>query len=357
MTIRDSYNPYVTDPGNVSPLELQHYVRDNLHPYPQDTIIYTKNPNLNIQKYKFKRTFADKIPGVLMTAPYSLKEEFYYQPLDTIGPIDMTFNNFAAIETYFYESYSYDDGTPELAFLSINPGGTKVANAFKILKADGLTHIDYCFIRNNGVDMTNTSIFLNVWKRDSTTGIGPMDPIKLISLRQQQISIKYSSDINGFVRYQLSTPLPLDSGTYYFGFSQNVLNPLFLGYDRNNDRLKKIFFCNDGINWHPFTDNSSVTGSLMIRPVFSYNEIITSNKNQEIKETQFTFYPNPAKDELHFTGQPEYISIYDLSGLLLLEKKMEGTEVLSTETLTNGLYLIILSQRDYKEVKRLIIQK
>jgi len=149
----------------------------------------------------------------------------------------------------------------------------------------------------------------------------------------------------------------LDSGTYYFGFSQNVLNPLFLGYDRNNDRLKKIFFCNDGINWHPFTDNSSVTGSLMIRPVFSYNEIITSNKNQEIKETQFTFYPNPAKDELHFTGQPEYISIYDLSGLLLLEKKMEGTEVLSTETLTNGLYLIILSQRDYKEVKRLIIQK
>ena len=325
-----------------------HLIRDNRG---HERIKFKNEGAFNQQSYKFKQPFKDTIPGGYMDMPYVLKEEFYCRGIDTVGPINLSFNNFTAIETYFHDYYSYDDNIPEIAFLSVNAGGIKIANKFKILKSDQLTHMDYCFIKNNGPDMTNTPIFLNVWKNEPTI-------TNSNTLINQQISIKYSPNINGFIRYELTTPLPLDSGTtYYFGYTQKTNNALFLGYDRNNDHLDKIFYCFDGINWAPFTDFDSPTGSLMIRPVFSTNEVITRVEDKESKQTQFTFFPNPAKDAVHFTGQPEYISVYDLSGLLLLEKKVEDTTVLSTEMLINGLYLVVFSKEDYKEVKRLIIQK
>lgn len=335
---------------NFSVIERKRIVRDNLK---HDRIKYDSLSEFNEQAYIFKQLFTDTIPGGYMTEPYALKEEFYIQALDTIGPIDLSFNNFTAIETYFQDWYSYDDGTPEIAYLSVNPGGTKSAIGYKILKADQLTHIDYCFIKNSGPDLTNSTLILSVWDQDVSTSKPVITP-----KYTQNITIKYSTDINGFVRYALTTPLALDSGkTYYFGFTQGFNNVLFLGYDKNNHNIDKIFFCNDGNTWQPFTDITDDSGSLMIRPVFFTNEAITSVDTEQIQQDRFTFYPNPAKSELHFTGEPEHISIYDLSGLLLAEKKVEGTEMISTESLSTGLYLLILSKGDYKEVKRLIIQK
>jgi hypothetical protein len=351
MRIRDQLNIYPLPPTPRYAIERRHLIRDNLD---NNSIKFYSQPSFDQQSPVFIQPLKDTIPRDYMIEPYSLKEEFYYQPLDTLDRIDLTFNNFTTIETYFTDYYSYDDGTPEVAFLSINPGGTKVANKYNILKADVLTHIDYCFIRNNGVDMTNAVIYLNVWERESP----PLTtPVKLKALTQQQISIRYSSEINGFVRYALNTPLSLNAGEYYFGYTQNALNPLYLGYDRNNDHLDKITFSNNGVTWQPFSDNTQITGSLMIRPVFSKNEVITSVTDTYTGQNQFTFYPNPAKSELHFTGHPEYISVYDLSGLLMVEKQVEDGETLSVETISNGLYLMILSKGNYKEVKRLIIQK
>lgn len=343
MLIRDNTFPSITNS-----IDYYHTTRDNLG----NSIKFKTYPEVPPSKH-YTIPFIDTIPGTLMTKPYVLKEEFTFAISDTTERFDMSFNNFAAIETYFYDYYAYDDNTPEIGFLSVNPGGTKIANGYKILKEDYLTHIDYCFIKNNGVDLTNSAIILSVWKKEDL-----QTKPQINTMYSQQIAIAYSTNINGFVRYALTTPLHLDSGsTYYFGYIQNFNNALFLGYDKNNDHLDKMFFCNDGNNWQPFTDITSVPGSLMIRPVFSDGEIITATDDKRIPQDQFTFYPNPATSELHFTGEPEYISIYDISGRLLLEQKIEDADVLSTETLTNGLYLIILSKGDYKEVKRLIIQK
>ena len=96
----------------------------------------------------------------------------------------------------------------------------------------------------------------------------------------------------------------------------------------------------------------------MIRPVFGQHEVITSIKpNQSEEQIGFTIFPNPAQAELLFTGEPEYISVYDISGLLLFEKNVQNTTQISTDALVNGLYIVILSKGNYKEAKRLIIQK
>ncbi|WP_018342999.1 T9SS type A sorting domain-containing protein [Cytophaga aurantiaca] len=348
MKIRDSLNIYPIDLLHAFAIKRQYLVRDNRG---NDKIKYNIDPFFASNNV-FTQTFTDTIVGNLMDSAYVLKEEFSFQPLDTLGAIDMTFNNFTSIETYFHDSYAYDDNTPEWAFVSANAGGTKIANGYKILKADQLTHIDFCFIRNNGPNLTNFALTMSVWELDTAahTAAPP--------LCEQQIAIQYSTDINGFVRYELTTPLPLDSGkTYYFGYYQKFSDALFLGFDKNNDHLDQVYFCNSNDVWDNFKVISPVPGSLMIRPVFSDNEIITGTSDPLAQHNQFTFYPNPAKSQLHFTGEPEYIAIYDLSGLLLLEKKIEGTEPISIDALQNGLYVIILSKDNYKEAKRLIIQK
>jgi hypothetical protein len=306
----------------------------------------------------------DTIPVGFMTEPYALKEEFSFPPLnsDTTDRFDLSFNNFAAVETLFYDYYAYDDNIPESTLYTLNPGGIKVGQAMTILKTDTLTHIDYCFIRNNGPDMSNTQIFMNVWKQNESisqgTKLNPTNNRIDAVLVNQLIDIQYGAEMNGFFRYAISNPTVLTAGeTYLFGFTQNAFSPLSTGYDRNNDHFKDIYISLNNVEWVPLSATNIQPGSLMIRPVFSKNEVLTSTTSKQSKEIDFTIFPNPAQSVLHFTGEPEYIYVYDISGLLVFEKNVHDLQSLSTETLSSGLYIVVLSKGDYKEAKRLIIQK
>lgn len=343
MEIRD--NTYV--PGSLISIDFFHIERDNLNSL--DTIKVEQIPDIP-PSFIYSEIFKDTINGSLMTQPYVLKEEFNFPIVDTTGRFDMSFNNFTAIETYFDNYYAYDDNVPESTIMSINPGGIRIANEYKILKRDTLTDIDYCFLKNNGPDLTNSTFYMNVW--NASTSITSEN-----TLLNQQALVAYSSSINGFVRYALSTPIILDSGaTYYFGFTQNFNYSFFIGYDRNNDRLDKIYTSKNGQTWVPLSTTALESGALMIRPVFGNGGIVTNTLNKEIEQSQFGVYPNPSHGQLHFSGEPEYIMIYDLSGLLIQQQKIDASSI-STESIANGLFIIILSKGEYKETKRLIIQK
>jgi hypothetical protein len=334
-----------TYPSILSSIDFFHIERDNL-----GGVIKTQKVSKIPSSDLYSISFTDTIDGSLMIEPYVLKEEFNYPIVDTTGRFDLSFNNFTQIETYFDDYYAYDDNVPESTIMSINPGGIRVANAYKILKRDSLTSIDFCFLKNNGPDLTNSTFFLNVWIPGATITTES-------TLLNQQALIAYSPNVNGFVRYTLNTPIVLDSGaTYYFGFTQNFNYPLFIGYDRNNNQLDKIFTSKNGQTWEPFSTSTQTTGALMIRPVFDNGELVTSTFDKEIEQSQFGIYPNPSFGQLHFSGEPEYMMIYDLSGLLIQKQKLDESSI-STESIANGLYVIILSKGDYKEAKRLIIQK
>jgi len=308
------------------------------------------------QSNRYTASIPTTVNASLMTAPYVLKQEYYIQEyFDTLSGYDLSFNNFKAVETAFYDFYSYDDGTPEFA-LKTDESGLSLVNRFTILKADSVTDIDICFVRSNGPDLTGRQIYLQVWS---------VNPLKLIG--NQLISIAYSPIINGVVRYHLyqnhnlapGGNYNLTAGDYYFGYQQKFNDILTVGYDRDNDHLGDIYLNTVGsATWSPFTDKTSLTGSLMIRPVFDKGETITAIEDPSYEAKSFEIFPNPNKGELHFTGEPEYISIFDISGKLIYEKSLlNETSIFLPASISNGLYIAILSKNDISETKRLIIQQ
>ncbi len=301
----------------------------------------------------FLHTFA---APYYMKKPYILRQNFYFSNVDeaSAGTIDLTFNNFRRNETFFYDYYAYDDNTPELAAQVKKSGGIRIANEFDILMADDLTHLDICFLKNIGADLSNFTVFMTVWEKK------PDGSYKEVVTNGQPIAIKYSSSINGFTRYEFYPHISLDSGTYMFGFRQEFSNALYLGYDRNNDRTDKTFTStDDGKTWISFDSVAYEPGALMIRPVFSDGEsIVTPVKPGTEQEIRFTLYPNPSRGIVHFIGEPEDLIVYDISGQVLLTKHItEENSFLLTDSLPNGIYFVALSKEGYTEVKRLIIQK
>lgn len=306
-------------------------------------------------------TTATTVQQNRMNKPYILRQNFFFTNADTAfrysntqteAPVDMSFNNYRRNETLFYDYYAYDDGTPEISMKLQQAGGVRLAHQYTILQKDTLTHLDFGFLKNNGTDLSNLPVFMTVWNSNFSE----------VVKNGQKIAIKYSTDINGFVRYEFSPHIILEAGTYYFGLRQEFNYALFIGYDRNNDRLNKIFTSLDGIKWTPFSSVALYTGALMIRPVFSKEEkIVTSVENPSIpadKEEQFILYPNPAQSIVYVTGNPTETIIYDLNGQVLLKKLMDTTNnSIQIENLSNGIYVVAVKKNDYTEIKRLIVQK
>lgn len=309
----------------------------------------------------FDTTFTTTVQQARMNKPYILRQNFQFANADTafrysnnqtIAPIDMSFNNYRRNETFFYDYYAYDDGTPEISMKLHQTGGVSVAQQYTILQKDTLTHLDFGFLKNNGTDLSNIPVFMTVWNSDFTE----------VVKNGQSVAIKYSTDINGFVRYEFYPHIILDAGTYYFGLRQEFSHALFIGYDRNNDHLNKIFTSLDRVNWIPFSSTAQYTGALMLRPVFSKNEkIVTSIENPRTpgdQEEQFILYPNPAQGIVYVTGNPTHIVIYDVNGQVLLQKPLEEeNNSIQIDNLSNGFYVVAIKRNDYTEIKRLIVQK
>jgi len=302
-------------------------------------------------------TLVDSVDTSKMTAPYVLKQEYSFIGVNSVdqpdinnspyhSKYDMSFNNSQTVETYFYDYYAYDDFTPEYTIKS-NLSGIIVTNQFKILVADTLTHMDICFQRNDGPDLTGFIIYMGVWDGN----------VKVID-SLQQIPINYAVPANGFTRYQFNTPRALAAGTYYFGYQQFFNSPqnLFIGYDRNNDFTSRIFYNSTGAPvWSPFKTLTNIYGAMMLRPVFSKNEILLSTKDPVSTDKQFVIYPNPNGGNLHFMGQPEYMIVYDINGRKLLEEPISSGSVSLSGKLADGLYILYLSKGMYTETHKLIL--
>jgi len=323
--------------------------------------LYKASKSITLSTSSATTSFKTIVEQDSIKAPYILRQNFYCTSPDTLGndkiaPIDMSFNNFRRNETVFYDYYAYDDGTPEDAAQFRQDGGLRFRTKYEILKNDILTHLDYCFLKNFGPDLTNLVAHMTVWKVDGT------DTVEIVE-NGQPIYLKYSTDINGFVRYEFSPHITLVPGTYFFGLRQEFSVPLFIGYDRNNNRLDKSSISIDGKEWTPLSDFVDKPGTLMIRPVFykqADSTIVTSvepNYPKESKE-QFTMYPNPAENLVNFAGNPDYVTLYDISGRILLQQSITAdTSGIQIDNLPNGIYVVALKKNDYTEIKRLIVQK
>lgn len=216
-------------------------------------------------------------------------------------------NDTITVTQPFHNYFAYDDGTAEVAVWLGVPGSFAVK--FRNNFADTLYGISMYFspVKENNL---NRNIDLTVWKsldddplytERVRIGVSPLDN-----------DARRIYENNGFTTYVLEEPLPLSSGPFYVGWTQNQIFKVNLGFDRNNDASNNTFY-RIYSNW----DTLDLGGAAMIRPLVA-NDFRLNELNQEplLSEERMQVFPNPNQGMVHVQTGAEIASwrLVDLSG-------------------------------------------
>ncbi len=282
-------------------------------------------------------------------------DQTYFDAVYSLGqtsggiPDDFTINDTLVHRQHFYDYYAHDDGSAELAY-GINGINAKLAYRFDLLQADTLRGINM-FFAQSGTSVASQQFRLAIWSGNAS---GPQGNPVYEKFNQTPM---YVDSLNKFKTY-LTDPVYLTAGTWYFGFIQNNSVLLNIGLDINTpaDPSKKYF--NTSGNWV----QSQLPGMWMIRPVFSGQELYTSNPSVVQQISPLNIYPNPADD--YFQVQPtlsaccnSILEIMDISGRMVYKTDNIVSPVIVSE-LANGTYTVRISDYDNGTIRlaRLVVQ-
>jgi len=122
-----------------------------------------------------------------------------------------------------------------------------------------------------------------------------------------------------------------------------------------------------GVNTYQYIDIAKAAGELFYRIKQTDNDgRVTYSKvvalNSSLTQAGMTFYPNPAADHITITGlQPgtNYrIIITDMSGKTVVAKEITSAQnLVSTSTLSNGVYLIKITSAGYNTILKFVKQR
>lgn len=268
---------------------------------------------------------------------------------DITGIAQAQFPNFSGNDTtyskqVFRNYYSYDDGSAEQAY---GPTGVQARLAIKYTpyEADSLIGVMIHFVPSVN-DVSDKLFLLTVW--DDNNGV-PGD-----SLYQDDIFFprqpKYEYDRNIFTYYFFADTMKVPvNGTFYVGWRQFDSDRLNVGLDKNLDNSNKTFYSVDNeTTWI----QSSIPGSVMIRPIFSTDMDVTLGIKNETVENQVVIYPNPTSGMVNIrTDRFEGAEVYDARGLLILTSDEKAIDLSGYDS---GMYLIRLkgSSKVHKILKK-----
>ena len=245
-----------------------------------------------------------------------LWEEFDVVSEATHQNSNFTQNDSTITKQKFINYYSYDDGTAEKAY---GPTGVQSMLAIKYTpyEADSLIGAMIHFVPTV-IDVSNKLFLLTVWN-DAGGQPGTIAfQDSLFYPRQPQ----YQYDENIFTTYYFKDTVRFPvSGTFYIGWQQFDQERLGVGLDVNIVNNDKTFYSvNQGVTW----TQSSIEGSVMIRPIFStaYNAVL-GVKELRKENAQVTIYPNPSNGEVNVR----------VEGM-----EYEGTEVFNMQGIKVGFF-------------------
>ncbi len=259
-------------------------------------------------------------------------------------------NDTSYFTQHFHNYYAYDDGTAEVAYGLTGNTDLALAYKFDVKMRDTLVGMQIYF-NPVGVNVTNKLFSLTVWSSIDVTG---NSAVKLYSRIDQKPGVNDS--INGFKSYTFDTLLIVNAGTIYVGINQSEPATQYgVGLDRNTDSRGKMFYHLDGY-WR----QSSIKGSWMMRPIFGKKIMVIGVDELTTNNFDFEMFPNPAKNYLTVRlpfQKTVQMQVLDLVGKVLIDKKIEGENTISTENLTSGMYLLrIISPNNFSSVKKFIIE-
>lgn len=271
--------------------------------------------------------------------------------IEDILPGDTIFNtqvdyrvNDTVRTTYVLDEYfAYDDGEAEFG-VEINQNGGKVAYQFEAPKNDLLTHIDIYFppIRRN---QGSVPFKLMVWKTlEDSLG-------EEVVLRNQQ-SQTTTDQLNQFISFELSSPVVVED-TFYIGYEQQGETFIAIGFDKNTDASAKTFYNVTGA----WTQDSTLNGSLMMRPRFDKNRDVTAIGDPVLEQTEdVVVFPNPSQGSFSINKAFDELYIYDAGGKLVdhFFQAKANEEILTG--LPSGVYLLKIVIKDTQIGRKLIVR-
>ncbi|MFM2156596.1 MAG: hypothetical protein RL516_1345 [Bacteroidota bacterium] len=290
----------------------------------------------------------------------------YTSPLDSIFPLtpsitdDSTFfmvksffsnsASFTGVRTNdtvyykqeFYNYYSYDDGSAEVAYDLINATNGKLAMKFDIIKPDTLRAIRYYFTQQ-GANVSNNLFTIKVW-----SSLNP----ETVLYQESNQKPSYINEVNGYSTYVLDQIVPV-SGVIYIGFQQVLPAGLHLGFDRNTTSNTKMFY-NIGGSWN---NVGVANGTFMIRPVMGDTNLFVGVQDIDFN-AQIVVYPNPTKGEINIQSSisfnPHTLELYSIEGLLI--ERRVYTSSLDYSGLSSGVYILKVISDNGVATKKITIQ-
>ena len=259
---------------------------------------------------------------------------------------NLTANDSISIYTILDDFYAYDDGTAEVG-ADFDQSLGKAAVQFVLSKADTVGAIRFNFTPYFK-DISGQFFLFQIM--ESAGG----KPGKI--LHQQSAKIQYSPQINGFTEYQLDVNIAVKD-TFYVAWSKVNEDVVAIGIDKNTPQFVNKIFYNDGSTW---IQNSTLKGSLMVRPVIGSRKTSTGQTNvltanEAPFDNQFIVFPNPTSGKIKWNLESiKLVNIFDISGREIFSKTVDSQE-LSLENLPENTYFINFSDGKKNFIRKIVV--
>ena len=301
----------------------------------KDTVV--SNPRL---KYKF--------PFLTSAVGYKIQHILFKTTVD-----DIQRNDTVIQQQNFSNYYAFDDGSAEGGYY-INGAGGKIAAKYTTRVTDTLKSVRIYFEPAGSLNLSQTYGFdIAIWQAGQS---GPSTNTVYVDPVTKYVNYFPNGEFNKFSEFQLTTPLILPPGNYFIGFQQKVATGIVVGFDKNINHASSLYY-DSGNGW----TQSSIYGSIMMRPVFGTELPLSVKENPTLKTNLFSVYPNPASDQF-IIQSPSQIekatyTIINSLGQKISDGKVETFTQITTENLSTGIYFLILKVNDQLvQQQKIIIQ-
>ena len=275
------------------------------------------------------------------TISLMLETKFFITSGDSanwLNKYDLRINDTTRTMVMLDKELAYDDGTAEWA-AGLSQKAAILAYRFVIPKADVMTSVKIYFPQFSPPSAGRT-FTLVIWDDIYQYRLGRV-------LTEQHI-VQQSSKLHEFTTYNFGRPV-IVRDTFYVGYEQSIPDFFPVGLDKSGIiREGNIFINLDGV-WERAT---TVTGNLMIRPVFGFEAAV--GLEEEIFRDVKVF-PNPSKGVFNISGSYERAWIFDIMGneVIQIGEQLQEGEVRMNHS--RGIYMLkILKEGKYKTFKLVI---
>jgi hypothetical protein len=275
---------------------------------------------------------------------------------DDFLPYDLRMNDTISGTYKLRNFYAYDDGVAEYA-AGLIASGNVVAYEFelpiglndtlKILEGFEMYFPAFGQTANQTVDF----LIFQEGENDKPRGEGML----VIPSRTIQ-----NKGLNVFQRFKFFPAVQIEGSKFYIGWRQPISGNVLVGLDNSNDTGNRMFVNIEGStvpreeHWQL---NTTVNGSLMIRPIFGTGEVDGTTGIDE--EPDFAIYPNPTRGTFFIDGTVHQLEMMSVTGQRISSEIQHenGKTRIEIQSAAPGLYILKYLQGKVSKTHKIILSQ